>query len=89
MPIRLAFAAVLLLPPALFACAPPPGAPTRLIILQELIKTDLECRWRHGQQTDLDYYLKTFAADLGPAESLSHTLIYEEYRVRQLFGDRI
>src|SRR5438270_3422400 len=67
---------------------PAPGNPTRAIILRELIKTDLECRWRHGQETDLDYYLKTFATDLGPAQSLSPALIYEEYRVRQLFGDR-
>jgi hypothetical protein len=67
---------------------PPAGAPLRPLILQELIKTDLECRWRHGQGVRLDYYLEKFAADLGPVESVPAALIYEEYRVRQLFGDR-
>jgi serine/threonine protein kinase len=67
---------------------PPLGAPGRAIILQELIKTDMECRWRHGQSVVLDHYLEQFAADLGPAQSLPAGLIYEEYRVRHLFGDK-
>ena len=65
---------------------PPPGSANRAVILHELIKTDMECRWRHGQAIVLDYYLEKFAADLGPSESLPAALIYEEYRVRQLFG---
>ena len=75
-------------PADLAALLPPPGMPVRAIILQELIKTDLECRWRHGRGADMEFYLETFAADLGPAQSLPPALIYEEYRVRHLFGDR-
>jgi len=67
---------------------PPPGTPTRSAILQELIKTDLGCRWRHGQAVLLDFYLEKFASDLGSTSSLPAALVYEEYRVRQLFGDR-
>lgn len=67
---------------------PPVGAPTRGPILHELIKTDLACRWRHGQATVLDYYLEKFPEDLGTAQTVSAALIYEEYRVRHLYGDR-
>lgn len=67
---------------------PPPGTPTRAVILHELIKTDLACRWRYGQGAVLDYYLDKFPADLGSAQTVAPALIYEEYRVRQLFGDR-
>jgi serine/threonine protein kinase len=67
---------------------PPVGAPTRLAVLQELIKTDLGCRWRRGQGVPLDYYLERFKDDLGPAASLPATMIYEEYRARHLYGDR-
>jgi serine/threonine protein kinase len=75
-------------PADLSAMLPPPGTAIRPVILRELIKTDLECRWRHGQPALLESYLEKFPTDLGPAASLSAALIYEEYRVRQLFGDR-
>src|SRR5215475_2688070 len=62
--------------------------PNRRSNLIELIKTDMECRWRHGQAVVLGYYLEKFATELGSAEALPAALVYEEYRVRQLFGDR-
>jgi serine/threonine protein kinase len=66
---------------------PPQGDPLRPVALQELIKTDLEIRWRHRQNVSLESYLARFP-ELGSAASLPAALIYEEYRARQLYGDR-
>ncbi|MCI0685196.1 MAG: bifunctional serine/threonine-protein kinase/formylglycine-generating enzyme family protein [Gemmataceae bacterium] len=67
---------------------PPKGAPHRFTILIEVIKTDLECRWRHGHAVVLDYYLEQFHEDLGSAEALPVGLIHWEYSVRQKYGDQ-
>jgi hypothetical protein len=67
---------------------PSPEDRLRLIVLHELIKTDLEFRWRRGQDVSLDYYLLRFG-ELGSAEALPAALIYEEYRVRQRYGDKL
>jgi serine/threonine protein kinase len=66
---------------------PPAGNPDRLAALHELIKTELEIRWRHGQTAFLDEYVVCFK-ELGPLASLPVELIYEEYRVRHRHGDR-
>src|SRR4051812_10456802 len=71
-------------PPDLAALLPPPPSPLRKHALVELIKVDLECRWRRGQPVVLDYYLDKFS-DLGRPRDLPAKLIFEEYRVRQLF----
>src|SRR5436189_4330778 len=63
---------------------PPAGTPARSTILQELIKTDLECRWRNGQAVVLDYYLEKFPKELGSAQTLPPELVFEEYRIRHL-----
>lgn len=73
--------------PDLNAFLPPPGDPLRSTALNEMVKTDLEIRWRHGQKTDLETYLQKFP-ELGSAQDVPPQLIYEEYRVRQLYGDR-
>jgi serine/threonine protein kinase len=57
------------------------------IFLIELIKADLEQRWRLRRPRELEWYLERFP-QLGSRASLDPTLIYEEYRVRQLYGDR-
>src|ERR1700730_8761910 len=62
--------------------------PLRLATLHELIKTELEIRWRRGQGVSLKYYLEQFP-ELGGSETLPAALIYEEYRVRQLYGDKL
>lgn len=67
---------------------PPPGTPARLTFLQELIKTDLECRWRQGLGVTLDYYLERFPQELGSAQSLTPLMVYEEFRIRRLYGDQ-
>src|SRR5262249_22432615 len=65
---------------------PPPGDVLRAITLQELIITDLEHRWRSGQQVSLDYYLGKYP-ELGQLGDLPTKLIYEENRVRLRHGD--
>jgi serine/threonine protein kinase len=66
---------------------PPSGLPMRLPILHELIKTELECRYRRSQPVLLEDYLRRFP-ELGTAQTLAPELIYEEYLVRHRHGDR-
>jgi serine/threonine protein kinase len=61
--------------------------PLRPAILHELVKTDLEIRWRRGQSVELERYLTQFT-ELAPAGAVPVPLIYEEYRVRHRHGDR-
>jgi serine/threonine protein kinase len=65
---------------------PPTDDPLRAVVLQEFVKTDLEIRWRKGRGWLLEDYLRRFP-ELGPVATLPIELIYEEYRVRRLFGD--
>jgi serine/threonine protein kinase len=61
--------------------------PLRPLALQELIKTDLELRWRGGLQITLEVYSQRFP-ELGKLQTLPPDLIHQEYRVRQAHGDR-
>src|SRR5262249_19113785 len=72
---------------ALAGFLPPLGDPLRTVALHELIKTDLEIRWRRGQTIPLERYLDRFP-ELGAATALPPELIYEEYCVRQRHGDK-
>ncbi len=65
---------------------PPPGAPLRTVYLHELIKTDLEIRWRRHLPTCLEHYVRDYP-ELGTPRELPAELIYEEYHVRQVHGD--
>src|SRR5262249_20396284 len=71
----------------LAAFLPPPGNPLRRVALLELIKTDLEARWRRNQIIGMEAYLEKFP-ELGAAADLEPLLIYEEYRVRHRYGDK-
>jgi serine/threonine protein kinase len=71
----------------LSAFLPPTGDALRPTLLQELIKTELEIRWRRGLPVTLEYYVEKFP-ELGTIESLTADLLYEEYRVRHLYGDK-
>src|SRR5581483_6002503 len=62
--------------------------PLRPAALRELIQTDLEIRWRRGQAAELETYLQAYP-ELGPATALPVEMIYEEYRIRQLHGDKV
>jgi serine/threonine protein kinase len=69
------------------AYLPTPTDSLRPAALQELIKTDLEIRWRGNRGVQLEFYLER-CPELGTAASLPPALMYEEYRIRQLYGDR-
>jgi serine/threonine protein kinase len=66
---------------------PTPTDSLRPAALKELVKTDLEIRWRGNRGVKLDFYFER-CPELGDAASLDPDLLYEEYRVRQLYGDR-
>lgn len=66
---------------------PPPSSPLRGFVFEELIKTDLEIRWRRGLGVGLRNYLQRYPELSARPEALPG-LLYEEYRVRQRFGDR-
>lgn len=74
-------------PPDLAKFLPPPQDPLRKIVLQELVKTDLEARWRRDQSTGIEFYLQRFP-ELGSAQGLSPALLFEEYRIRHEYGDK-
>jgi serine/threonine protein kinase/formylglycine-generating enzyme required for sulfatase activity len=66
---------------------PSPGDPLRSAVLHELIKIDLEFRWKQGRPVVLEDYVEKYP-ELGSLRELSPPLIFEEYRVRKLHGDR-
>lgn len=66
---------------------PLPGSPLRPLCLHELIKTELEVRWRRGRIIGLEYYAEKFP-ELGGMAKVPASLVYEEYRVRQMYGDK-
>jgi formylglycine-generating enzyme required for sulfatase activity len=65
---------------------PSPGDVLRAEALYELIKIDLEARWRARHAIFLDQYLERFPELRSGGDELAR-LIYEEYRVRRLYGD--
>jgi len=60
---------------------PPIGDPLRVVSLYELIPTDLENRWRQGDQVFLEQYAEAFP-ELGRADELPAELICAEFDVR-------
>jgi serine/threonine protein kinase len=66
---------------------PPNGDTLRPLALLELIKSDLEMRWRRKAGKPLEDYLRDFP-ELGSLSQLPPALVYEEYRARQIHGDR-
>jgi serine/threonine protein kinase len=78
--------------PDFLARLPSPTPSQRRQFLEELIKIDLEYRWRRRTASDvapcrLEDYLTPYP-DLGIADELSVELIGWEYLVRQRFGDQ-
>jgi len=66
----------------------PPGEhPLRQIGLLELIKSDLEVRWRRGKGLTIEDYLERFP-ELKILPSTWAKLLFEEFRVRQQLGDK-
>ncbi len=71
----------------LYKWIPPPGDRLRVVALREFVKTDLEIRWRNGQNILLEAYLNSFP-ELGQEPAGLQQLLYEEYQVRHRHGDR-
>lgn len=69
------------------AFLPAVGDPLRAPALRELIKTELEICWRLGRSVALEHYLQNYP-ELAATGGFPVDLIYEEYRVRHLFGDK-
>lgn len=67
---------------------PVPGDPSRLATLHFLIEIDLEARWSRGQPTSLEHYLEHFGTELVSPDALPSRLLYAEYRIRNLYGDK-
>jgi len=65
---------------------PTPEDVLRPATLHELVKTDLEIRWRANRGAKLEFYLER-CPELGSAVTIAPELLYEEYRIRQLYGD--
>jgi serine/threonine protein kinase len=63
----------------------PPDSSLRLPALAEMVKIDLERRWRSGQQISLESYLGQFP-ELGGPGNVSADLILAEYEIRRQFG---
>jgi serine/threonine protein kinase/formylglycine-generating enzyme required for sulfatase activity len=66
---------------------PSPDAPHRRAVLLELIKTELEARYRRGQSCRLEDFVRRYP-ELGGPDALPDSLVYEEFRMRRLHGER-
>jgi len=73
--------------PALEQYLPAADATQRRQLLIELIKVDLEYRWRGMDRPLLEDYLRRFA-ELGAVAGWPTDLLSAEYRARRLAGDR-
>ncbi len=70
-------------PPRLVDFLPNLSAKYQRLVLAELIKVDLEYRWRHpGQGKKLEEYVAELPV-LGPVARLPCDLIYEEWQIRK------
>ena len=66
---------------------PPAGSPRRFPYLCELIKTEMEIRYRQKCGQPLESFIARYP-ELGAVEKLPAGLVYEEFMVRQQHGDR-
>jgi serine/threonine protein kinase len=69
----------------------PADADARRPMLEDLIKLDLEYRWRRGPAEATPWRLEDYVArhpELGPVDRLPGELIGEEYLARHRWGDR-
>lgn len=67
---------------------PAPGDPQRAACLVEMLKIDLESRFRiFGKGPRIDYYLELYP-ELGDARTLPASLIVQEYLARHQYGDK-
>ncbi len=75
--------------PQLGEFVPQGSGSARELVLSELIKVDLEYRWRHDRSPRLiESYAEEFS-ERGPSEEISVELIYEELQVRVQAGKEV
>jgi len=67
---------------------PGAGDPSRVAVLAELIRVDLELRWKRGIPCRLRDYRQRFPEEF-QQEGFAAPLAFEEYRVRLLLGDSV
>lgn len=67
---------------------PSQGDPARSEVLAELIRVDLELRWKKGAPRTLADYRSRFPEEF-QSEGFLAPLAFEEYRVRLLLGDSV
>ena len=67
---------------------PEVGDPSRSQVLAELIRVDLELRWKKGIPQQLDDYRQRFPQEF-QTQGFVAPLAFEEYRVRLLLGDSV
>ena len=60
----------------------------RQAVLLELIKTDLEIRWRRGEGRTLEFYTRSLTPNWALADRLPAALIHEEFWSGGKYGDR-
>lgn len=63
---------------------PPPSDPIRIVVLQELLRTDLEMQWRRGPGKQIEDYLKKYPELDDPEFQCS--LLMDEFRLRVQYG---
>jgi serine/threonine protein kinase len=66
---------------------PPEGDSLHRLALEELVKSDLHCRWARGEAVQVEDYLNRFP-ELGRDRARLPPLLVEEYRARQRHGDK-
>src|SRR5438132_5973429 len=66
---------------------PPREDPVRALALCELIKRDLESRWRKGRAVLVESYLERFAELDRESENIPE-LLHKEFCARQAYGDK-
>src|SRR5947207_182789 len=64
---------------------PPADHPLHILVLEELIRIDLEHHWLRGDPRWLEDYLRRFPALLEASASV-RTLAFEEFRLRRRAG---
>ena len=69
-------------PPVLAEYVPAGDGPSRRLLLSELIKVDLDYRWKFGKPRRVEEYLAEFPDLAGPS-GIPCDLIFEEFQLRR------
>jgi hypothetical protein len=66
---------------------PEPGHPLRKAVLRELVRVELEYTWKQGQRRTVEHYRQTYPELFNDPDAVQQ-IAFEEFRQRQLSGDR-